>query len=148
MVRYAGRVKVAKVGEDGKRIVGSLIAWRKKNPGKLTFDSMPEYEVWKYFKTLKINYIYQQSVDLFDSIKTMEFEDGTIKKVVQRKIGYTPDFYLPDYDLYIEVKGYADDLFKMRWKLFKLKGYKGYIVYSLAECKNLIQILINNGNNS
>lgn len=148
MVRYAGRVKVAKVGEDGKRIVGSLIAWRKKNPGKLTFDSMPEYEVWKYFKTLKINYIYQQSVELFDSIKTMEFEDDVIKKVVQRKIGYTPDFYLPDYDLYIEVKGYADDLFKMRWKLFKLKGYKGYIVYSLAECKKLIQILINNGNNS
>jgi len=32
---------------------------------------------------------------------------------------YTPDFYLPEKNLYIEVKGYATDLFKNKMKLFK-----------------------------
>lgn len=144
MARYKGRVIVKKVGEDGKRIVGSVAAWKKKNPGKLVFDSMPEYEVWKYFKTASIKNQIQPELELFDSIKTEEFKKGEIKNTTQRKIGYTPDYYLPDYDIYIEVKGYADDLFKLRWKLFKLKGYKGYIVYSLKECKELIKVLKEN----
>ncbi len=64
-----------------------------------------------------------------------------IKDVVQKPIGYTPDFYLPEFDLYIEVKGFADDVFKLRWKLFKLKGYDGFIVYSLEEFKQLYKQL-------
>ena len=64
-----------------------------------------------------------------------------IKEVKQRKMEYTPDYYLPQYDVYIEVKGFADEQFKMRWKLFKAKGYKGFIVYSLNEFKELIKQL-------
>lgn len=141
MPRYRGRVIVKKVGEDGTRIPGKLAVWRKKNPTALVFDSMPEYEVWKFFKDEGINAVNQPTLLLHDVIKTTEFKKGEIKPTSQRKIEYTPDYYLPDYDLYIEVKGYADDLFKLRWKLFKLKGYNGYIVYSLAECKALMKIL-------
>jgi len=56
-------------------------------------------------------------------------------------VSQTPDYYLPQYDVYIEVKGFADEQFKMRWKLFKAKGYEGYIVYSLTEFKLLYKQL-------
>lgn len=144
MARYKGRVVVKKVDSNGKRIQGKLKDWIKNHPGEVYFDSMPEYEVWKYLKTIKMNAVSQPQLDLFDSLKTKEYINNEIKNVTQRKIGYTPDYYLPDYDIYIEVKGYADDLFKLRWKLFKLKGYKGYIVYSLEECKSLIKVLKEN----
>lgn len=139
-----GRVIVDKVGEDGKRIKGSVGTWRRANPGKLVFDSMPEYKVWKTIKDLEISHVYQPGLVLYENCKTLEFKDGEIKEVTQRKIGYTPDFYLDDYKVYIEVKGYADDLFKLRWKLFKLNGYKGFIVYSVDEFKLLIKELKNN----
>ena len=141
MARYQGRVIVKKVGEDGKQITGSLTDWKAKNPGKLTFDSMPEYQVWKYITDSGLKYEYQPNIELFDKVATKEFEKGEIKDVNQRKIGYTPDFYLPDYDCYIEVKGYADELFKLRWKLFKLKAYTGFIVYSLEEAVELLELL-------
>lgn len=31
---------------------------------------------------------------------------------------YTPDFYLPDLDLYIEVKGYETDKDRSKWSQF------------------------------
>jgi len=141
MARYQGRVIVKKVGENGKQITGSLIEWRAKNPGQLTFDSMPEYQVWKHIKDSGLEFEYQPNIELFDKFSTTEFEDGKIKTVSQRKIGYKPDFYLPAYDCYIEVKGFADELFKLRWKLFKLKAYTGFIVYSLKEAIELLELL-------
>lgn len=141
MARYQGRVIVKKVGQDGKQITGSLSDWKAKNPGMLTFDSMPEYQVWKYITDSGLEFEYQPNIELFDKCSTTEFEDGQIKTVAQRKIGYKPDFYLPAYDCYIEVKGYADELFKLRWKLFKLKAYTGFIVYSLKEAVELLDLL-------
>ena len=43
------------------------------------------------------------------------------KKHTLQRVIYTPDFYLPDYDLYVEVKGvaYFNDLFKLRLRLFR-----------------------------
>ena len=154
MARYNGRVIVSKVDEFGKKIK-DFKTWRSANPNGIHFDSHPEWEVWAYLKGLNIKYDYQPSVDLFETIDTQEFEiprqtkkakkeknnQRTIKDVSQRPIGFTPDFYLPDYDLYIEVKGWADEVFKLRWKLFKLKGYKGFIVYSLDEFKQLYKQL-------
>ena len=153
-MRYRGRVVVHKVDEFGNKIK-NLKVWISKNPDSLYFDSTPEWEVWKYLVDSDINYDYQPKLNLFSAIKTKEFEKPRqtkkakiekrnkreIKDVTQKAIGYTPDFYLPDFDLYIEVKGFADDVFKLRWKLFKLKGYNGYIVYSLSEFKQLYKEL-------
>ena len=154
MARYRGRVVVRKVDEFGEKIL-NLKGWIKKNPGALYFDSYPEWEVWDYLTQSNITFIYQPKLDLFSSIATKEFEKPRqtkkakeekrtkreIKSITQKPIGYTPDFYLNDFDLYIEVKGFADDVFKLRWKLFKLKGYNGYIVYSLSEFKQLYKEL-------
>ena len=136
-------MKVSKVDEKGSKIKGSLKAWIVKNPGKLYFDSTPEWECWQYMKTSKIKHSLQPTLTLHQSMKTKEFKKGVIKEITQRKISYTPDFYLFKYGVYVEVKGYADELFKLRWKLFKLNGYEGYIVYSLAELKKLLKELKN-----
>ncbi len=156
MARSRGRQIVAKVDDNGNKIKGKLSIWIKKNPGRLYFDSMVEYEVWKYVEDTKVIKMDDKiTLELFTNIQTEEYkaprrtkkairEGRTDKQIVnttQQNIEYTPDYYLPDYDTYIEVKGYADELFKLRWKLFKLKGYKGFIVYSLEEFKNLINEL-------
>lgn len=152
MARTRGRVIVPKVDTKGKSIK-SLGTWLKKHPGELYFDSFPEWEVWNYLNDGDISYEYHPTtIELLPPIKTTEFKHPRrtkgkkqkppeIKEVTQRKMEYTPDFYLPDFDVYIEVKGYADEMFKMRWKLFKAKGYEGYIVYSLNEFKLLLKQL-------
>lgn len=150
MARYSGRVIIAKVDEFGKKIK-DFKGWRAKNPDSLYFDSTPEWAVWDYLRSSGIKFKYQPSIDLFDTVDTEEFEQPRqtkkakteknnvriIKSVKQRPIGFTPDFYLSDLDVYIEVKGWADEVFKLRWKLFKLKGYKGFIIYSVDEFKQL-----------
>lgn len=53
--------------------------------------------------------------------------DTAVKTIVRNKkhtlqrVIYTPDFYLPEYDLIVEVKGvqFDDSLFHMRLRLFK-----------------------------
>jgi hypothetical protein len=155
-MRYRGRQHVDKVDEFGNAITGKLATWIKKNPGVLYFDSFTEWEVWHFIvNQTKIKYQTQTTLELFPNVTVEEYKaprrtkkalaEGRtakeVKTVVQQNIEYTPDFYLPEYDLYIEVKGYADELFKLRWKLFKYKGYKGFIVYSLDDFKNLINSL-------
>ena len=142
MPRYRGRVIVKKVDETGKKIP-NLAAWRLKHPDAKTFDSRTEWSVWNYYKkhVKNITLIEQTQLLLFDSIQTTEFIKGKITPTTVRNIKYTPDFYIPEYHVFIEVKGYADPLFKLRWKLFKNKGYTGYIVYSLDEFKLLLNEL-------
>ena len=43
------------------------------------------------------------------------------KKHTLQKVIYTPDFYLPDYDLLVEIKGFQfdDATFRLRLRLFK-----------------------------
>lgn len=56
-------------------------------------------------------------------------KDLTVKRIKRNKrhtlqrVIYTPDFYLPEYDLFIETKGFQfdDDLFRLRFRLFKHK---------------------------
>jgi hypothetical protein len=143
MARYRGRVKVSKVDEKGNPIKGKLKTWIKKNPDATYYDSMLEWEAHMYFKELKMKIDEKPKLVLFDGIETTEFKKSIIKKTKQQSITFTPDYYIPEYDVYIEIKGYADPLFKLRWKLFKLKGYTGYLVYSIDELKELVKQLQN-----
>lgn len=66
-------------------------------------------------------------------------KDKTLKKLVRNKkhilqrIIYTPDFYLPEYNLLVEVKGkqFDDDLFSLRFRLFKHK-YPNAIIWKVT----------------
>jgi hypothetical protein len=141
MARYNGRVIVSKVDANGKKIKEKLSVWIAKHPGEMYFDSLLEQEVWEYLDENKINHETKKEILLFDSCNTTEFKDGKICKVKQRPMKFTPDYYLPDYDTYIEVKGFAEEAFKMRWKLFKLAGHTGYLVYSLKEFVEVLKLL-------
>ena len=149
MARTQGRVIIAKVDERGKKIRGKLSDWIKAHPGELYFDSTPEWEVWDYLNTHKHDYIIKPELRLHENLTTTEFfpadkkknKPACIKDYKQQPIRYTPDYYFPEYDTYIEVKGYEDELFKMRWKLFKLNGYTGYIVYSLEDFIAVLKLL-------
>lgn len=148
------RRQIAKVDLQGKKIKGKLADWIKKHPGELYFDSSLEWEVWDYIQTHKINAQYHTELTLFDTYDTTEYvpesfskngrKTSSLKKTKQRPIRYTPDYYLPDYDVYIEVKGYSDEVFKLRWKLFKLRGYTGYLVYSLRDFIDVLKLLEKN----
>jgi hypothetical protein len=141
MARTKGRVIIAKIDSSGKKIKGSLATWIKNHPGEIYFDSSPEWEVWDYMIEKGIPHEYEKELTLFDGTTTTEFKNGKIVTVKQRPIKYTPDYYLPEYDTYIEVKGWADELFKMRWKLFKLAGHTGYLVYSLEDFIAVLKLL-------
>ena len=59
-----------------------------------------------------------------------------------RKRNYIPDFYLPDLDLYIEVKGYWTDAAKHKMKdIIKRNPDKICILESLSEINNLTRII-------
>ena len=141
MARYNGRVIVSKVDANGKKIKGQLAVWIKNHPGEMHFDSLLEQEVWDYLSENKVKHEQKKEILLFDSCDTTEFKKGKISKVKQRPMKFTPDYYLPDYDTYIEVKGFAEEAFKMRWKLFKLAGYTGYLVYSLKEFVEVLKLI-------
>lgn len=69
------------------------------------FRSAWEANVARYFNFLGIKWEYEPKVFYFDNIKR-----GTLS--------YTPDFYLPDKNLWVEVKGWMDDKSKVKLKRF------------------------------
>lgn len=73
--------------------------------------------------------------------------DLTVKRIKRNKkhtlqrVVYTPDFYLPDYDLYIETKGFQfdDDLFRLRFRLFKHK-YSNAKIWKITSHEDFAKI--------
>lgn len=80
-------------------------------------------------------------------------QDKTVKTILRNKkhtlpqIIYTPDFYLPEYDLLVETKGFQfdDALFRLRFRLFKHKypNAKIWKVTSHTEFDKIDEILEN-----
>lgn len=69
------------------------------------------------------------------------------KKHILNRVIYTPDFYLPDYNLLIETKGKAfdDALFHLRLRLFKHKfpDMKIWIIRSHTEFDKIDEVIKN-----
>lgn len=66
------------------------------------FKSSWEQMVAKLMDRLNIEWLYEPKIFKVD------------------KYFYTPDFYLPELNLWLEVKGYQSDAFKTKWNFFKL----------------------------
>jgi len=100
-----------KVGTD---IIGRC---RGKNHHRFGKSMSPKFVQYKN-KWFRSNWevIYAKELDsksikwLYE-FKTFDLDDTT----------YTPDFYLPKTDEYIEVKGYKSDIFIRKFKIFKQK---------------------------
>lgn len=136
--RRTGRVFIDKVDIHGKKIT-DITKWRLQNPTSEVFDSKLEQEVYVYLCNENINFIFHPDpVIIGKSVNTLEFVKGELKKVKQQHISYTPDFHFPDLGIYIETKGYLDDVFRLRWKLFKIHGNEGYLAYSLNDVKTIL----------
>lgn len=101
---------------------------------------------WEY-ETKVFELIPQEEwVDRTERDKTVKTIMRNKKHTLQRII-YTPDFYLPDYDLLVETKGYQfdDELFSLRFRLFKHKypNAKIWKVTSHTEFDKLDEVLKN-----
>jgi hypothetical protein len=93
----------------------------------IKFRSKLEVFAYKQLEAAKIKSMYEENTytllpgfyPIMDSYEPSkgEYKNNT-KKV--RAITYTPDFVDPDGKWIIEVKGYANDVFPIKWKLFKM----------------------------
>ena len=77
---------------------------------------------WEY-ESLEFELVPQETwIDKTEKDDTVKTINRNKKHTLQRVI-YTPDFYLPDYNLIIEIKGFQfdDALFSLRFRLFRHK---------------------------
>ena len=59
---------------------------------------------------------FHYTTDCYEPHKTKGYTNNTYKV---RDITYTPDFVDPNGKWIIEVKGFANDVFPLKWKMFK-----------------------------
>ncbi len=82
---------------------GKRIYYESKLNGKICFRSNYELVYAKYLDSKNIKWIYEST--------TFDLEDTT----------YTPDFFIPEEDLYVEIKGYMYEHAKNKISLFGKK---------------------------
>ena len=102
-----------------------------KNAKKSTYDgknfqSNLELYCYKQLKEAKIKVKYEEKTFIIfpAMVYPLACYEGTPKKLYNkgskiRPITYTPDFVDPNGKFIIETKGYANESFPLRWKLFK-----------------------------
>ena len=92
----------------------------------IQFDSLLELDVYEEFLNRGIELKRGESIKVFEPFnasiicysndnKKFEFKQESSSI---RGIEYTPDFILNN-NIYIELKGFANETFRYRWKLFK-----------------------------
>ena len=110
-----------------KRRTRSKVKNVKKQTYKgITFQSKLELYCYKTLNSFKIPVDYEKTTfTIFDAlVYPQACYEGTKKKLYNkgskiRAITYTPDFVDPEGKWIIETKGYANESFPLRWKLFK-----------------------------
>lgn len=109
----------------------------------IQFDSLLELDIYEEFLSRNIELKRGTPIKVFDSFTAPVFCYSNDNKKFELKkespsircIEYTPDFILPvswkmkektgkdvlkgKYNAYIELKGFANETFRYRWKLFK-----------------------------
>lgn len=109
----------------------------------IEFDSLLELDIYEEFLSRDIELKRGEPIEVFDAFKTPIFCYSNDNKKFEFKrekqsikgVTYTPDFILrvtektinpktktertDGYNVYIEAKGFANETFRYRWKLFK-----------------------------
>ena len=105
-VRRCNISEKAVINHNYKNMYGTIVEYNSPNQGRIKFRSKLEA---KYAKELD-----DSGVDWFYEKESFQYigKDG-------KRRTYTPDFYLPDEDKYIEIKGNnlldESDLYKINW---------------------------------
>lgn len=120
-----------KIHEENKG--GKTTSKKKKRDGRrfksdkldMTFRSSWEVELAELMTDLEIEFKYEPFRYYYRAERT----------------SYLPDFYLPQYNIYIEVKGYMDNLSAKRCRLFR--KYQlcdfGFFLYMAEERKLILE---------
>ena len=150
------KVKNAKTHEyDGQKFKSGLelFCYKSLQENNISFTYQPtSYVLIKKFKsefrcyedTGKI--IRDKNKKILSSTKRFDLIENV------REIAYTPDFCGVDNDWIIETKGFANDAFPLRWKLFKAKlnelGFCGIVMKPESQKEVLLCIdIIKNKDN-
>lgn len=91
------------------------------------FRSAWEANIARVLNYLQINWQYE--------LRRFYFEDS-----VDGVLSYQPDFYLPEFDMWIEVKGWMDEKSKTRLKLFKEQYPEEYNKLMLIDQKRYYEL--------
>lgn len=123
-----------------------------KNAKKITynnieFQSQLELYCYKKLEELNIPVEYEETTfTIFDSfVYSHDCYEGTYLKLSKRAskiraITYTPDFVDPNGKWIIETKGYSNESFPLRWKLFKNHLTQNNYSYVLFMPRNKKQV--------
>lgn len=140
------------------------MAWKRKYKTKIVskkttydgidFQSLLEKSMYKLLKEANIDVEYEKhSFTVFDAlVYPQACYEGTKKKLYNkgskiRPITYTPDFVDPNGKWIIETKGYANESFPLRWKLFKKHLKENNLAYVLfmprnkEQCKEVLELI-------
>ena len=82
------------------------IEYESRVAGKIKLDGSWELAVAKYLDSIHVTW----------SRNTKRFE--YFNSLKNKKSTYCPDFYISDWNVFIEVKGYTTDLDKIKWNQF------------------------------
>ena len=117
----------------------------------ITFQSKLELACYKELEINQIDVEYEKhTYTIFDAtVYPQACYEGTPKKLYNkgskiRPITYTPDFVDPNGKWIIETKGYANESFPLRWKLFKkhLKDTKQqYVLFMPRNKKQVVEVV-------
>ena len=77
----------------------------------IKFDSKLEQYTYKQLKLFKLNFALKSKFVIFDSFR---YQDELI-----RAITWQPDFILPEHNIVLETKGFANDQWSLKIKLIK-----------------------------
>lgn len=91
------------------------------------FRSAWEANIARVLNHLQINWQYE--------LKRFYFENS-----VEGVLSYQPDFYLPEFDMWVEVKGWMDEKSKTRLKLFKEQYPEEYNKLMLIDQKKYYEL--------
>ena len=132
----------------GKRKGKSMIKSKKATYNGIEFQSLLEKRMYQLLHEEEIPVEYEEhSFIVFDAlVYPQACYEGTPKKLYNkgskvRSITYTPDFVDPNGKWIIETKGYANESFPLRWKLFKRHLKENNLAYVLFMPRNKTQCL-------
>ena len=141
--------RVAYVALDGEKFY-KLTEWRKKNPGKIYFESGLERDCYLLLDKAGLDFDFQPPTrELLESFNTMTFSLKTKKlyKAKVRNMSYTSDFlvHCPDgTELYIESKGFFHKDSRIRYKFFQASlkpGEMTLLIKSTLDLRKVIEII-------
>lgn len=128
---------IKKVDEHGMYIP-KLAEWKKKNPGKIFFDSMLEFHCFVKMKKRGWDFeFHPPAIELIPSFKCLGFHKGKIEYAKVQDAVYTFDFLIRSKlgNVFLEIKGYFRDQDRIRYKM---------VQHILSKQENTTTVIIKN----